>query len=205
VWDLAPTLRGQLVTLEPLTESHRETLWPASRPPEIWDYWPFNPGRTPEAYDAWFNGALADPAADPHGPDGLGTGSAFHFATLDARTGAGVGSTSFCTPRPADRGIEIGWTWVTSSAWGTGVNTEAKLLQLTYAFETLDCLRVEFDTDQHNARSRAALTRLGAHFEGVLRDWRIDPDGSVRSSAYFSVLAREWPDVQAQLRARLRT
>jgi len=110
------------------------------------------------------------------------TGTALHFVTLDATTGRAIGSTSYCTPRPDHGGLEIGWTWLTPSAWRTGANAEAKLLQLTHAFERLGCHRVEFHTDERNERSRRALMALPAHFEGVLRDWKVLPTGRWRRS-----------------------
>jgi RimJ/RimL family protein N-acetyltransferase len=189
-WDLAPRLAGRLVVLEPLAERHYEGLLNGSGHPEIWEWWPLDPTLD---FRAWFDGALAARAA----------GTDFHFATLDAGSGVPLGSTSFTTPKPADRGIEIGWTWLTPAAWGTGANIEAKLLQLTYAFEQLQCIRVEFDTDELNSRSRRALAALPAQFEGVLRDWNILPNGRRASSAYYSILDHEWPAVRANLSARL--
>jgi RimJ/RimL family protein N-acetyltransferase len=179
--------------LEPLAERHRAALLAASRPAEIWTWWLINPGRDEAAFHEWFDGALRD-AVD---------GSAFHFATLDGRSGEPVGSTSFCTPRPEHLGVEIGWTWLTPAAWGTGINTEAKLMQLGHAFEGLGCVRVEFETDARNVRSRAALAALPAQFEGVLRDWRVLPGDDRRSSAYYSILDGEWPAVRANLSARV--
>ena len=124
-----------------------------------------------------------------------GEGGDAHFATILQATGEPVGSTSFCTIREEDRGLEIGWTWLTPSVWGTGANTEAKFLQLRYAFETLGCIRVDWDTYEQNARSRAALTKLGATFEGVWRNFSIrESDGSKVSSAFYSVIDDEWPD-----------
>jgi N-acetyltransferase len=192
-WNLAPRLAGRIVTLEPLAAEHYEGMFAVARPEEIWTWWPFNPGTDKTAFREWFDTALSDPER----------GDAWHFATLDAGTGTPIGSTSFCTARPDDRGVEIGWTWVTPSAWGTGANTEAKLLQLTYAFETLGCIRVEFDTDEKNARSRRALQALPATFEGVFRDLRIIPSGEIRSSAYYSILEREWPVVKKNLERRI--
>ncbi len=132
-------------------------------------------------------------------------GGSFHFATCDADTGRPLGSTSFCTPRPEQRAVEIGWTWLTPSAWGSGANAEAKLLQLRYAFEALGCIRVEFETDECNGRSRKALEAIPAQFEGVLRDWRVLADGSRRSSAYYSILDSEWPLAKARLGDRVKT
>jgi N-acetyltransferase len=194
MWDLQPTLIGEIVRLEPLGPQHRDGLLAVSRPPEIWEYWPINPGAGDAAFDAWLEHCLRE-AAD---------GGDAHFATVLQATGQPVGSTSFCTARPDDLGVEIGWTWLTPTAWGTGANTEAKFLQLQYAFETLGCIRVDFDTYQENARSRAALAALGAKFEGVWRNFSIrESDGSRRSSAFYSVIDDEWPTVRANLIDRI--
>lgn len=194
-WNLTPTLSGSIARLEPLAETHREPMFEAARPAEIWDYWPFNPGADRASFDHWFDGRLR---AAEHG-------ESFHFATIAQASGLPVGSTSYCTIRQEFRGIEIGWTWLTPSVWGTGVNTEAKFLQLRYAFEALHCIRVDFDTDADNARSRAALSALPAKFEGVLRNFSIrESDGSKRSSAFFSVIDDEWPAVRDALSSRVR-
>ena len=190
MWNLQTTLEGQIVRLEPLAAEHHDRLRAAAAPAEIWDYWSFNPGASDAAFDEWFNGAVAAATG----------GGDVHFATILQATGEPVGSTSFCTIREHDRGVEIGWTWLTPSVWGTGANTEAKFLQLQYAFETLGCIRVDWDTYEHNARSRAALTKLGATFEGVWRNYSIRrEDGSKVSSAFYSVIDDEWPTVRANL------
>jgi RimJ/RimL family protein N-acetyltransferase len=105
--------------------------------------------------------------------------------------------------RPADRGLEIGSTWLTPSAWQTGANAEAKLLQLGYAFDTLRCIRVELKTHASNTRSRGAMERMGATFEGVHRKHRVIPGLGIRDTAWYSVTDDEWPDVRAGLEARL--
>lgn len=194
MWDLQPTLQGQIVRLEPLAPEHHDGLRAVASPPEIWDHWSFNAGESDEAFDAWFGGAIEQARA----------GGDAHFATVLRSSGEPVGSTSFCEVHERDRGLEIGWTWLTPAAWGTGVNTEAKFLQLQYAFETLGCIRVQWDTYERNARSRAALTKLGATFEGVLRNYSIrEADGSRVSSAIYSVIDDEWPTVRANLVDRI--
>lgn len=193
-WDLAPRLVGEIVVLEPLTAEHFDGLFSAARPEEIWTWWPFNPGVSEAAFADWFEGAVRARAA----------GTSSHFATLDASSGRPIGSTSFCTPRPDHRGLEIGWTWMTPSAWSTGANAEAKLLQLGYAFESLGCIRVDFDADEHNDRSRRALEAIPARFEGVLRNFSIAADGTPHSSAYYSILEDEWPRAKENLRARVK-
>ncbi len=194
MWNLQPTLEGRIVRLEPLAPHHRDALREAARPPEIWEHWSDAPGASDAAFDAWLQSCLSTAAA----------GAGGHFATVLRASGEPVGSTSFCTVREEDRGIEIGWTWLTPSVWGTGVNTEAKFLQLRYAFETLGCIRVDWDTYAQNARSRAALARLGATFEGIWRNYSIRAaDGSKVASAFYSVIDDEWPTVRAQLIERI--
>lgn len=194
MWDLQPTLVGQIVRLEPLAARHHDELREVASPPEIWDYWSFNAGESDAAFDKWFKTCIEEARA----------GGDAHFATILQSSGQPVGSTSFCTVREEDRGLEIGWTWLTPAVWGTGANTEAKFLQLQYAFETLGCIRVEWDTYEQNARSRAALSKLGATFEGVWRNYSIrETDGSKVSSAFYSVIDDEWPTVRANLVDRI--
>jgi RimJ/RimL family protein N-acetyltransferase len=129
-------------------------------------------------------------------------GREMRFAILD-QGGSAIGSTSFCDIRPKNRAVEIGWTWLTPSAWGRGANAETKLLLLRHAFEVLGCHRVEFHTDERNERSRAVLAALPAHLDGVLRDWKEMSDGRWRSNAVYSILAAEWPRVEGALGARV--
>ncbi len=183
--------------LEPLAPEHEEPLLAAGAAPEIWTWMQAPPPSSSRAaWASFFTDALAQGTAGTQAP----------FATRDARTGAAIGSTRFLTLRPDQRGLEIGWTWLTPSAWHTGANIEAKLLQLTYAFETLGCQRVELKTHEHNERSRSAMERMGATFEGVLRKYQVTPGigPGWRNSALYSVIDDEWPAVKARLQARLR-
>jgi N-acetyltransferase len=194
MWNLQPVLKGQIVRLEPLAPDHHDGLRAAASPPEIWEYWSFNIGESDATFDRWFDGCLEEAAA----------GGDAHFATILQATGEPVGSTSFCEIHEQDRGLEIGWTWLTPTVWGTGANTDAKFLQLQYAFETLGCIRVQWDTYEHNLRSRAALNKIGATLEGVLRNYSIrEADGSKISSAFYSVIDDEWPTVRANLITRI--
>jgi RimJ/RimL family protein N-acetyltransferase len=157
---------------------------------------------------AWVETALRDQAARRSLP----------FVTVDARTGEVVGSTRFLNiefwewppASPLQRGAdlpdvaEIGATWLAPAAQRSGINTEAKLLMLTHAFESWRVHRVSLVTDARNERSRAAILRLGASFDGVLRTARVAADGGVRDTAAYSILDREWPAVRAALQARLR-
>jgi N-acetyltransferase len=179
------------VRLEPLTSAHDAGLWEASRPPEIWTWLQAQPDR--EGFQAFLEEARA----------GTARREEFAFATVDARRGHPVGMTRYLALRPADRGLEIGWTWLTPAMWRGGANVEAKLLQLEYAFETLGCMRVELKTHASNAQSRGAMERLGATFEGVHRKHRIVPGLGVRDTAWYSVLDDEWPAVRDGLRERL--
>jgi N-acetyltransferase len=147
-----------------------------------------------------------------HGVSFLGENPVLPGSLVRLADGQAVGCTSYGHPRywpgRADLcAVEIGWTWLAPSAQRTGINTEAKLLLLEYAFGTLGVARVDFKTDARNDRSRRALAGLGAQFEGVLRDWspsRVPgEEGRLRDSAMFSLLAGEWPDTRERLRRRL--
>ncbi len=193
MWDgVAKRLERSLVILEPLRADHEEGLYRAAREPEIWRWMPQDPTGSRESFHAWLDEALAASVA----------GNEVAFAILEARSGDLIGSTRYLALRPEHLGLEIGWTWLTPSAWGTGANAEAKLLLLEYAFERLGCLRVEFKADARNERSRAALAALPARFEGVLRKHRIW-NGELRDSAYYSIIDEEWPEVRASLERRL--
>jgi len=146
-----------------------------------------------ETFAAWFAEAVERTAA------GLDQA----FAVLDAGTGAPLGSTRYLALRPEHRGLEIGWTWLSVDAWGTGANVEAKLLLMGHAFDELGCIRVEFKTDALNERSRAALEALPARFEGIFRKHMVVRDGALRDSAWYSVTDEEWPAVRHNLLDRL--
>ncbi len=189
---LTRRLEGERVVLEPLEPAHADDLWRAAQAPEIWR-WLAHIGERREYFDEWMRQALE---ASEEGREGV-------FATRDRRRGTLVGSTRYLNVRPADRVVEIGWTWLNPEAWRTGINVEAKLLMLGHAFETLDCVRVELKTDARNERSRTAMAALPAQFEGILRKHMIVPDVGVRDTAYFSVVDDEWPEVRANLERRL--
>jgi RimJ/RimL family protein N-acetyltransferase len=188
---LTARLEGSIVTLEPLREEHTEELWEAAQAPEIWA-WLANLNER-NRFDIWMRLTLEAAQAGSEGP----------FTTRDARTGRAIGSSRYLNVRPNDRVVEIGWTWLNPSAWRSGANVEAKLLMMHHAFETLECIRVEFKTDARNERSRAALAALPARFEGILRNHMIVPDVGQRDSAYYSVIDSEWPEVRENLERRL--
>jgi N-acetyltransferase len=190
MWEgIAARLQGRIVVLEPLREEHSSDLRRSARDPEIWTLLPIDGSA---AFDTWLEHARRQQA----------TGEEVPFATIDARTGEAVGSTRFLALRPKHRSLEIGATWLTPRMWRTGANVEAKLLQLTHAFETLGCVRVELKTDARNMRSRRAMEALPAQFEGIHRRHRIERYGP-RDTAWYSVIADEWPEVKANLERRL--
>lgn len=185
-------LTGSIVRLEPLEARHEDALFEASRDPQIWRWMRSYPASR-ASFDAWFDEALHGTAA----------GEEFAFATVRVSDGTPIGSTRFLALRPADRGLEIGWTWLGRAAWRTGANVEAKLLMLEHAFAELGCIRVELKTHAENVRSREAMTAMGAWFEGIHRKHRIVPGIGVRDTAWFSVMDDDWPDVRRRLRDRL--
>lgn len=190
--NLAIRLEGDMVALEPLGEEHADDLWAAAQAPEIWR-WLAHLNESRETFDGWFEQALT---ATREGREGV-------FAVRRRAEGDVVGSSRYLAVRPADRVVEIGWTWFNPAVWRSGVNVETKLLLLGHAFETLGCVRVELKTDARNERSRAAMAALPAKFEGVMRKHMIVPDVGQRDSAYFSVIDDEWPAVRANLLTRL--
>jgi N-acetyltransferase len=184
------TLAGRFVRLEPIEERHRDDiLAAAAQDPETFRYLFTDLSRGESVWPAY----LADALRDEY----------ISWVTVDAATGRAIGSSRFLDIAPEHGRLEIGWTWIAPSHQRTATNTEAKLLQLRYAFDELGATRVALKTDERNERSQAAIARLGAVREGVLRHQFRMPDGFMRSSVYFSVLADEWPAVKAGLVARL--
>lgn len=200
------TLEGRWVRLEPLAATHVDRLLAAASGPR--DTYGFTtvPG-TPAQMTAYVAFALAEQEA----------GRALPFATVDRRRDQVIGCTRFfeieywpwptgnANQRGADRpdAVEIGWTWLAADAQRTPINTEAKLLMLSHAFDHWRVHRVSLMTDARNQRSRSAILRLGARFDGVLRGDRAATDGTIRDTAAFSILESEWPAVRSTLQARL--
>ncbi|HUG66047.1 MAG TPA: GNAT family protein [Gaiellaceae bacterium] len=187
----APMLEGRSVRLEPLGSEHEDGLWLASRDERTWRWLSVVQPQTREQWRAFVEQALAAAEA----------GAEIPLVTLCHEEV--VGSTRFLALRPEHRSVEIGWTWLHPSVWGTGTNVEAKLLQLQHAFDTWGCRRVEWKTDARNERSCRALEALGATFEGIHRKHMLVRDGENRDSAWYSVTDSEWPSVRAHLEARL--
>jgi RimJ/RimL family protein N-acetyltransferase len=190
--DLAPELTGSLVSLAPLAPRDADGLYEAAGDPAVWRWMPVDGGASREAFDTWFGAALENASAGREAP--------FCVRDRDARP---IGSTRYLALRPEHRGLEIGFTWLTPSAWNTGANVEAKLLLMGHAFERLGCMRVEFKTDARNERSRRALEALGCRFDGIFPKHMLVQGGDVRDSAWYSVVDDDWPEVRERLRARV--
>jgi len=183
-------LEGRFVRLEPLDDRHRDDLLAAAgEDPATWRYMSSDLSVGPDAWAAYL--------ADAQRPEYVA------WATVERSTGAAIGSTRFGDIAPEHERVEIGWTWIAPSRQRSAVNTEAKLLQLTYAFDTLGAGRVALKTDLRNERSQRAIERLGAVREGVLRRHFRLPNGHVRDTVYYSIVSDEWPAAKARLEERL--
>ena len=191
-WVLPVILTGRRVRLEPLSTDHLDDLVRVGLDQSIWALTIARP--TDRAgIEAWLRAAITGATAGVDVP----------FATIDLASGRAVGSTRFMSIVPDHRRLEIGWTWVGTAYQRTGLNREAKALQLGHAFDVLGANRVEFKTDARNDKSRSALLGIGATFEGIFREHMIMPTGPLRDSAYYSVISTEWPEVRDRLRASL--
>jgi RimJ/RimL family protein N-acetyltransferase len=186
------TLEGRFVRLEPLSLDHLEGLTRVGLAPELWRWIPSGVS-TRDEMSGYIETALAEQRA----------GVSLPFAVMDARSGEAIGSTRYGNISLANRRLEIGWTWYTPARQRTPVNTEAKLLLLTHAFERLGMIRVEFKTDALNEKSRNAILRIGAVQEGIFRKHLLCASGRVRDTVYFSILESEWPEKKHRLQERL--
>ena len=186
------TLAGEHLRLEPLSTAHAESLIAAAADGELWNSTvTLVPSR--ENIGEYIDAAL----------QGQANGRELPFVIIGQSSDTVVGTTRFYDIERNDRRVAIGYTWIARSAQRTAINTEAKLLLLTHAFETWHCIRVELITDFLNEQSRAAILRLGAKQEGVLRNHMIMPGGRIRDSVCFSIIDAEWPEVKPRLLARL--
>lgn len=186
-------LVGNRIRLTPLSEIHLPALWKAGHHPEIWQI-AMNIMESEQDMERYVRIALQEQAE----------GRALPFATTLLETGEIIGSTRFGNIEAAHKRVEIGWTWITPSYQRTFVNTEAKYLMLTHAFETWDVNRVELKTDVLNTKSRNAMLRIGAKEEAVLRHHVIRENGTVRDNIFYSILKSEWPEVKQNLEEMMR-
>ncbi|HST88403.1 MAG TPA: GNAT family protein [Ktedonobacterales bacterium] len=192
-WVQPVTLMGTAVRLEPLGLQHADDLFAAAQDPDIWRYLPVDPSAAPAALRAWITAAL----------DAQTAGGELPFAIRDRATGRALGSTRYLNISARDRGLEIGWTWLARPARRTTVNTECKYLLLRHAFETLRAVRVQLKTDRRNTVSQAAIERLGAVREGILRKHMLVANGYIRDTVMYSVTDDEWPGVKVRLQRML--
>jgi N-acetyltransferase len=181
-------LDGESVRLEPLRAEHLERLRACANDPALWQFtFGENPFTTSADAQAWLAQTLQTRDAVP-------------FAVIDKQTGCIAGSTRYMDIVPEYRKLEIGWTFLNRRFWRTHVNTEMKFLMMRYAFEEWHAIRVQLKAESVNERSRAAILRLGAIYEGTMRNFRIRPsDGSIRSVSFYSVTGDEWPTVKERL------
>jgi len=185
------TLEGRFVRLEPLRENHSSALTEVARKMD-WG-WMLAPLRSREDVDRRIADGLKAEARNEE----------YVFAVILKRDGIVVGSTSFFGIVPRHKSAEIGYTWYSPDVWGTAVNPECKFLLLKHAFEDWDAVRVQLRTDANNAHSQRAILKIGAKFEGKLRNQGIRPDGSIRDSMLYSIIPNEWPTVKKGLEARI--
>ncbi|MBE9537669.1 MAG: GNAT family N-acetyltransferase [Proteobacteria bacterium] len=179
-------LEGEGLRLEPLSQEHAQGL--------------FNRGQYAADWDYMARACFIDMADTRQWIDeALNTPNQLAFAIVETGKGKAVGSTRYMNIREEHKSLEIGWTWLGQEWQRTSINTEAKLLLLSHAFERVGCLRVEFKTDERNLRSQRALERIGATREGVLRKHMIVQKDFPRNSVYFSVIDNEWPEVKNRL------
>ncbi len=183
------TLTGRIVELVPLSRVHLADLTEAGKDASIWTYMRYGIIDSQEKMLGLIEYLLSQQAR----------GTDLPFAVVDKSSGRAIGMTRYMDIQPENRAVEIGGTWYGVAYQRTGVNTECKFLLLRHAFEVLGCIRVQIKTDLRNERSQKAIERIGAVREGVLRDHMILPDGTIRSSVYYSILAREWPEVRQRI------
>lgn len=189
-WNLQPvTLIGRVVRLDPLSEAHVPDLAAAGLEPTIWQFMRYGNIDTEEKMRGFVLDLLV---SQQRGTD-------LPFAVIDQASGRAIGCTRYMEIRAKDRGLEIGGTWYGLAYQRTAVNTESKYLLLRHAFETLGCIRVQLKTDIRNVRSQAAIERLGAVKEGVLRNHMIRMDGTYRDSVYYGIIDSDWPAVKTRL------
>ena len=188
-WRTPVTLTGKHVRLEPMSETHVPGLAAVGLDNSIWEHMLYGDVRSEEDVRNWVHDILSR--------------QDLPFTVFHLASGRVAGATRYLNIVPEFRGLEIGGTWYGLEFQRTAVNTECKYLLLEYAFETLECIRVQFKTDSRNVRSQRAIERIGAKHEGVLRNHMILPDGRFRDSVYYSIIDTEWPDVRERLEEML--
>ena len=186
-------LIGQHVRLEPLDMDHLDALCAVGLDSAIWK-WNTHPVKDRNDMRGYIQTALV----------GQSKGQMLPFVTIEQSSDTIVGSTRYGAINMRHKRVEIGWTWLNPKWQRTGINTEAKLLMLRHAFDTLDCNRVEWKTDSNNEQSKAAILRLGAQFEGTHRAHMQREDGTLRDTVFYSVIREEWPGIENHLVEKLK-
>ncbi|MGQ8867353.1 GNAT family N-acetyltransferase [Myroides sp. TSA_177.3] len=190
-WIAYPTiLEGEQIRLIPLELQHLEDLYQKAADRKLWELVPTDCSQREIFFD---NYTQAIAARDK--------GIQYPFVIQHKQTGEIIGSTRFFELYPADKKLEIGWTWITQEYWGTIANLESKLLLMSFCFEVLGVNRVQLKTKDTNIRSRKAIEKIGGIFEGILRKDKIQADGTTRNAAYYSILDDEWKKVKSNLEA----
>lgn len=190
-WPEPVTLQGRHATLKPLTREHTEAMAEATTDGELWKLW-YTAVPTPDGMMAEIDRRL----------DLQAKGSMLPFAVLDA-DGVAVGMTTFMNIDAASKRVEIGSTWYAKRVQRTALNTECKFMLMQHAFETLECIAVEYRTSFFNQKSRRAIERLGAKLDGVLRNHQRHIDGTFRDTCVYSIIQSEWPTVKSHLTSQL--
>ena len=188
------TLEGSHAVLEPLARCHAEGIFATIRDPEIHRYLPVPGFDVLADCERWIDSANEE----------MRRGEAVVFAIIQSSDGEVAGSTRYFDFQVADRGLEIGWTWLGKRFQRTAINTEAKYLLLRHAFETLGAVRVQLKTDRRNVASQRAIERIGGVLEGTHRKHRLVWDGHIRDTVYYSVVDEEWPSVKSRIESLLR-
>jgi RimJ/RimL family protein N-acetyltransferase len=192
-WIPHPTiLKGEQIELHPLEKDHFEPLFSAAADEELWRLIPTDCSKR-DVFDQAYNVALKE----------RDKGNQYPFVIYHKESKELIGSTRLFEIFPNDKKLEIGWTWLIKKYWGTSINLECKLLLLTHCFEVLKTRRVQLKTDVINLRSRKAIEKTGAEFEGILRKDRIKANGESRSAAYYSIIDDEWEFAKAKIRSQL--
>lgn len=191
-WLYETTLKGNLVTLAPLKREHSDALLAAAADGELWNLW-YTSVPSSNSIGAYLDQAFKDQS----------DGRALLFVVIDNATQKIIGSTRYCNADGINKRVEIGYTWYAKSFQRTGINTECKYLLLTHAFETLGSIAVEFRTHWHNRASRAAIARLGAKQDGILRNHQKSAEGVYRDTVVFSIIDQEWPAVKKNLEYKM--
>lgn len=182
------SLQNESITLLPLTATHIQEMRALSHDSDIW-IWYTEDLTHPDALERWMTNRL----------DASERGEMMSYAVVLNRTKQVIGSTSYGHIHWAEKGIEIGWTWLGKAFIGTGINKQMKYLMLKHAFETMDMERVELRTDERNARSRKAMEKIGATYDGTLRNHRTTQGGRRRNTVIYSIIKEEWPAIKSTI------